>query len=306
MAIAVASTSTVVGNDQDSLTITAPTGIAAGDKLVIAVAAGSLDNVITSTGFTESFSYQFNAFGVGEDGGFTVLYKTAVGADESATNYTISNTNTGRLGAAVMLRITGLNAGDPVFAFDTGAVNIPANTVDVSESFTASRPTDSIMCILATMFGDNTSAGEISFTNYSVTSGESNPSWTEVLDEDQFDTGGANNYYGAMGFAYANSTNNTDITGYGFRYQEVSSLDDSYQGIYAFFTIQEPASASGSNVLVTTDTTLFSASGTTGATGTTELLTTTTETFTASGQGRRSTTWTNETRPSTTWNNEPK
>lgn len=303
MAVAVASTSTVTGNDQDTLTITAPSGIATDDLLLIVASGGTYS--VTSTGFTEVHSASVNGPNVGQDGQLNVLYKIAVLADESATDYTLATAADGQLGAAAMFRITGWNTGDPLRIKRSGTTFV-RDGEDLELSIGVSgvdRPTSQINFIATSAFDNDSMVGEYGVSNYSITSSDANPTWTEVIDHASYQTGDSLSRHGTLAVAYATSTDTSDVTAFGFDI-DTTSLDETAYIAYTYFTIHTPQSDSDSNTLITTDTTLFTATGTTSASASNTLLTTTTTVNNQSGTATSLTQWTNDSEPSTTWSNE--
>jgi len=305
MAIAIASTSTASANDSTSVTVTAPTSIATDDLLVIVATCGG--NIThTSTGFTQAYTHYYNGPSAGQSGRITVLYKKAVLADESEANYTVTGDLSNRMGGVAMFRVTGFSPEtDPVFDYAVGNVSIPDADVTVNDSVSISRPTQGASFIAATMYDNDSFTGEILYQNFQITSTDSNPTWTTLDVDDNFQTGDGSNYYGSFSMGYATSSDTSAISAYGFDYN-VTSLDEAARGIYTLFTILTPANASGGNTLLTTTGTLFTATGATGGSGGNTLLTTTGTLFSQTGSGTSPTQWTNEAKPSTTWVNEQK
>lgn len=312
MAVAVGSTSTVQDNNANSLIITAPSSIAAGDMLVCIVASSSGNSDtptdIEITGFTKSYEYAYYGNSGGRGGSITVLYKLAVTADESATDYIISEVAgvNGKLGAAAMLRITGFGVDvDPVITYGTGFGSFYDQDVTVNKGITAPRLSSQVNILVATAWDDDSLNGFLAIRDYQITSSDSNPTWTEVMDVADL-TVYPTNYSGSFAVAYAESTDTSDVTSYGMVYDEIANHNDVATIIYSYLMIATPVSDSDSNTLLTTDTTIFSQTGTSAASGSNNLLTTTTAIQSQSGVGVDTDKWTATSKPSTTWSNTNK
>ncbi len=203
MALVVESTSTATANDANSLTINKPTGTAE-DDLLLLLANGNGLTKPTSSGFTESASEVYNG---AIDMTVGILYKIA-GASEPST-YTVNVAN-GVCGGATMLRISGwATTGDPVWGseningnHDTASATLSSGTIAID------RPSDNLVIILLGHIGDNA----VTSSNYTITTSGSNPSWTEVQDATYTVSSGT--YDMSIATAYANDTDNSDITGY--------------------------------------------------------------------------------------------
>ena len=203
MALVVETTSNAAGNNVGSVSITAPTGINTGDVLLIVACA---DAITTPTGFTRILDLN--------TGGVTrAFYKIAVLADESAANYTVTfGSNVG--GVATMLRISGWSSGNPLFnsisnqsTFSDG--NEPTSIGQTGLSLTRPSP-QLLLYISSVIVADSTS--DFSSSSYSVTSSDSNPTWTEVIDTEILFR--ANAAAATLAVAYANSSNTSTITAY--------------------------------------------------------------------------------------------
>jgi len=296
MAIAVASSSIIDGNDQTTLTVTAPTGITTGDLLVIIAASGNAVGV-TSSGFTESFSYD-NEYPSGRRGTHTVLYKYAVSADESEADYDVVSDTAFYLGAVVMLRVTGgVTAGDPVFQHhDSNGVVSTSDGLSVTEAVSVLRPTSQLNMLIATAWSSGNFSGELDNNNYTITSSDANPTWTELGDDSTvFQYTNAISWYGRLTVAYAASTDTSEVTEYSFDYFE-SSLDDTAGATWSYLTLHTPQNESDSNTLLETDTTLFAATGVTNTSASNVLLEVDPTFPVQSGEGVVPTSWTNTTK----------
>jgi len=307
MAVAIASAATATANGEDTVTVTAPASIATGDTLLIIATSSIETSTMTSPNFTESFSYKVGGIS-GRRGNITVLYKTAVSADETASNYTITNDNTGfgNMGGVVMYRITGAVTGDPVFSRATSNDFLSTSGgLDVDETVSLERPSQQLNFIVASAFCPSAlSSGEISVSSYEIVSTDSNPTWTESIDT-SFNVSDTQTWDANFAVAYAASTDTSTVTGYKFDYREIS-LDEPSLGMWAYFIIPSPLAASGTNTLTEATAETFEGSGVANTAGSNSLTETTAITFEQPGTGTSPTQWTNETKPSTTWVNETK
>lgn len=180
MAVTVASSSKADWTTTVPMTITAPSGIAVGDILVI-YAFGKWNNggTATSTGFTVVGS----ATNAAES--MTVLAKVADSSDAAAGTFTVTNYQTDTM-ALIMLRVTG---GDAVFTNYTtqqGVTDGVFNTLDVT-------PTNADSLLLFGMWNVPYTASAMG--GYAIVT--SNPSWTEEQE------GTGNNGFAVGPFAVA-------------------------------------------------------------------------------------------------------
>lgn len=283
MALVVESTSQASVDNSASVTVTKPTGVEVGDLLLI-LSHGSA----TCTGFSTAYSAN----------SLIVLYRIADSTDVSASNYSISHGGSTLSGAAAMLRVSGWVAGNPVYGSDSAPTVSQdlSDPVVFSETFTSARPSDnSLMIILASISSDSVSG---SFSSYTVTSGESNPAWTEIIDV-QIDTNTSASQ-AIFAAAYALTTNNSDISAWGVT--GVGGTGGAADFFRAnFVVINAPQSAQGTNALLSVSPTLFAPTGSAGAIGTNALLEVSPTIPTQSGKGISQTQWTSATKNTTTW-----
>lgn len=224
MAVAVASHSPMVASNYptDSVVVTAPTGITTGDLLVILVGGkgigsptGSpLENynqnsgVATCTGFTEGYYHSYDYVANSTAGGearFNALWKIAVLADESATDYTVQHNSLDYGGAAIMFRITGWPGGNPFgHGHNAYATFTPAIDENLDASTTTLRPAQQVMI----MYCVSETEGIFTF-DYSGQSSTPSYTWTEAGEID-YTTSVANDS-GAFMVAYATSADTTNL-----------------------------------------------------------------------------------------------
>lgn len=292
MALTVQTTSTVDSTDTASVVIPAPSGIVIGDMLVAIVGVGQSASIGSPAGWTQSF-VNVNSSG-SLDSGVYFYYRVAEAADTSATNYTWT-TATLKAGGGAMLRIDGVTwLGDPLFnsfaqddSFASGATE--------SYTETSSKFAKSLLIMAGAGEGD-----ESSYSNYTITHGAANPTWTELADY----TTGSNSEVSFF-CAYAVTTDTSNVTAWGFDVA-TSSSGNPVVAALGFGVFTEPFDSAGTNALLSVSPTQFTQTGSAGTAGTNALHQPDPEFFTQSGKGTSPTVWTNEAKPSTTWTNEQK
>lgn len=212
MALAVASTSTASTNNANNVVVTKPSGVQAGDLLLIAV-PGLGGAAASCTGFTVAIN-EFADFPGGlQDLSMTLLYRIADSSDVSATNYTVDpGISSVDSGAVVMMRVTGWTSGNPVFASqrDTGSQDATSFTINPT-GLNIPRPAGCLLLMLNVFGANNSPYSTATFSGYSVTSGVANPTWIEVLDTTFQTSSGPT---GSFSLAYAITTSTTPITAF--------------------------------------------------------------------------------------------
>jgi hypothetical protein len=154
------------------------------------------------------------------------------------------------------------------------------------------RPTNNLLLAAFAHQSDNHG---VTMSNYQVTSGGSNPTWTEVQDT-TFDAASGGTEI-SIATAYANDTDLTDITE--FEADAASSTTGDPEGwAMLLLVIAEPSSTTATHALHTGSTGFFGNSTTFGGTGTHSVLATS-PTFPA-GAATAVTpgAWSNSSRPS--------
>lgn len=273
MAIVVESTSTASASNSASVVINKPTGVQVGDILLLAVSGAGLTTAYC-TGFTVAVNRQQNNPSGINDASITLLYRTADASDVSASNYTVvSYSSTKGTGACVMMRVSGLNPGNPVTGYVTSASYSDGATYNPGypEGMTPiPRPAAQTLMVMAVVHvGDSNYA---SYSNYDVVSGEANPTWTELLD---VDFGLEDNFYKCtFAVAYAFSTSTSDITAYNIdAASETTGDPDGFASFLAVIGL--PQNAPGTAALLQGTPTFPAPTSGGGTSGTAALLTTT-------------------------------
>lgn len=289
MALVVESTSTASVNSSASVTVTKPTGVVSGDLLLILSYDGA-----TCSGFSTAYS------GVG----VTMLYKIADSGDVSASNYSVAHGGSTNSGIAVMMRVSGWVSGNPVYASDyvSGSQDSTSPLVLSSSGLSIQRPSDNCLMIFLNQIGSD-ALGAATWASYGVTSGESNPSWTEVFDGVcEVGSGSADN---SVSVAYATTTNNTPITA-----RTVTASSDTTGGTDFFrshlLILNAPNSETGTLPLGSVEVTDFNPAISTNTAPTLALGNVSITDYAPTADAREVTQWTNSDKPSSTWTNSEK
>lgn len=295
MAIAVLSTSTATSSNADSLTITKPTGVSVGDTLFL-IASGQGGHP-ACTGFTSLLTPSYDGGGA-IDAYVNILYRIADSSDVSASNYSVTLSGANTLGSAVMLRTSGWVSGNPLFASATkgDSVDSASYTVD-SGTISLSRPSQQLLILAGHHFSEDNNAD---YSNYTLVSADSNPTWIEVIDSDY--TTQANTYDNSFFVAYALSSNTSTITGYTIDVSSATSGGaDSY--ITALAVICSPLSQTVSNATFAVSPVTFSTLTASTQEPENDFHEVSPNFPEQSGVVRNPTVWTNPDKPSTTYTN---
>jgi hypothetical protein len=165
---------------ENSVVVTKPTGVSVGDLLLIVASTGA-STTITSSGFTEAYAAVYDAPGGIADTGVRVLYKIADSGDVSASNYTVSyGQYTGS--AAAMLRISGWVSGNPVYQSAYAGTYSSGNGSVSATGLSLVRNTQQIALMIGASYDNGDSDYYKDESNRSITSADSNPTWTEVCN----------------------------------------------------------------------------------------------------------------------------
>jgi hypothetical protein len=257
-----------------SQVITKPSGVVAGDFLVCVVGVFGYAGATTPT--ISSFTTKvFHGTTTDVDNAIAVLYKTADSGDVAASNYTITQGTAIDVGPAVMYRISG-SANEIVWYSVDGAG--------------VTRNNDQVLIMVAS---EGNATSPTAFSGYTITSLDSNPTWTEDLDDTYVSVTGDDLTFAS---AHASTTNTSAITAFSLTGGEDVSV---------LLVIPATKSATGTNALLAVDPTFFANTASVGTTGTNALHTVDPTFPTQSGRAK-SNIWTNETKNTTTWTNEDK
>jgi hypothetical protein len=292
MALAVASTAIATTISATTVVVTKPTGVQVGDLLVI-LASTHLDSGSppTCSGFTSKIS-------VGSGSGLNpkvvsaILWRIADASDVSASDYTVNGA------IATMMRITGWTSGDPFFFTDSEGFEVTASPTSLGNSVTAQRPTSSIMLIVSGT-GTRTTDRNPTWASYSVTSGESNPSWTEVQDA-EFRYNGSD--YGGQAVAYATTSNTSNVTAWAATMTGPVSTNR-VTAIFAIICEPQNVTTDIAHQAITPTQFGVTASQVNVATDIAHQNIPVTQNGIAT-VAKQPTQWQNETKPSTNWNND--
>lgn len=204
MALVVESTSTAVVSNADNVVITKPTGVAVGDLLLL-VATGSGSTAPTCTGFTMILS---NTLSVRPF--IALFYRIADASDVAAANYTVALSGATSSGGAAMLRVSGWATGNPIHLSALASNTQDAGDWTVSSgAISLTRPSQQLLLMAGDFFSDDNYS---TFSNYTIVSGDANPTWTELVDSTYDTSSGINKK--SFFVAYAVTTNTSTITEY--------------------------------------------------------------------------------------------
>lgn len=270
MALSVASTSSNMVYNSNTVTVTKPTGLAEGDFMV-AVSFGYQSGSSTPdlpTGWT-SISTD-NSTAVGN----RLMYKEADSSDVAATNFTFTINTTSENFGAVIMRI----ASD-----DSSVIGL----LDESDL----TPTDLKQRTGGVIVAVNKDSGSIQhedkYTGYTISG--TNPTWTQ-----QYEKFNNNDYI--VDVATAVCVSDSDITSF-----SVSTGTISHGGLTTF---AEVTNAAGTTALLSVQPTFLGIAGTSNTAGTVDILSVSSSLFDITGRVKNPV-WTDQEKPSTpTWTNQ--
>jgi hypothetical protein len=229
-----------------------------------------------------------------------MLYRIADASDVSASNYTVGLVGTTNSGAATMLRVSGWVSGNPIYASATATDSQDSASYTITSStLSLARPTQQLLIVAGIHRSEDHYAD---FSNVTMTSGHSNPSWVAAATNQDFETGSGADFSTFFVY-YANPTITSTITQYSI---DVASSITGGNDVTATFlaVICSPQNQTGTHTLHSADADFFAPTPEVGTSGTNNLLEVDAEFFDASGKVTNTTNWTNETQPTTTWVNE--
>lgn len=171
----VQSTSTNTNENSTTIVVTAPSGISEGDLLLAYYISWDTSDLthVTPSGWTK-----LEGLNGGTDGEFSIFYKIALVADESAANYTFTSTGAApETNAAAILRIDGVAAGVEIQASDAVEDTTPGTSY--SETVSATPLGNDTLVILGFGTVDLNVVGVVTTSGYASTPTET---YTELLD----------------------------------------------------------------------------------------------------------------------------
>lgn len=301
MSLVVETTSAASGTNTSSIVVTKPVSVDIGDLLVIVVGGGgaaapSEDIRFSCSGFTSGFANQNDPGGSTSVSSVEILYKIADSSDVSASNYTVT-TGARFVGGVAMFRISGWVAGNPVYNSASSGVYQDGG-ITIADTISIPRLGQQLLIMFGNTITTSSEGGVFSFASYQVTSTDSNPTWTELIDA---------NYYASTSnarffCAYALSSDVSTLTQYGF-IKTGDSVANEETTVYALACIFTPVSVNASNALFQVSPISFTA-----LTGSTQELLNdfheiTPDIFEQSASSTNPTQWTAESKPSTSWEN---
>lgn len=239
MALVVESYSSGTATSSNNVTVTKPTGVTAGDLLVII--GNSSSSSFACSGFTSGDTWLYDGGGAVSDCEVRLLYRIADSSDVSASNYTVTGDSSNN-GIVVMFRISGWSSGNPIYQSAAAGWAPTVSGTHTVSGLSIPRVGNQILIMVGASYDDADSDYIGNFASYTVTSGDSNPSWTEVVDTN-VTTGSGGLGKKSLGVAYATTTSTSTITSFAFGYTEFDA-DDEAGAIGVLITIEEPISAS--------------------------------------------------------------
>lgn len=282
MALAVASTSTAVESPYDgTVVVTKPSGVEAGDLLVI-VAGGNAETYNpTCSGFTQSFSFGHDSGNSGNPTGFALLYRVADSSDVSASNYTVTGAATA---AVTMFRITGWTTGNPIFDYgtrETGTASSSPQTI--SGSVDVDTPNNQLLIF---GMGAGGEGGPVNLSSPAISPNDI--TWTTLTELDT--ANGANTWQAAFRVAHGTRSSTSDITSFSFTSDTTDSDETTVIGFIA--AIIEPTNATGTPALHTASPTFFGVAGLVGGSAVLSLESFSPTFFDVTGSAATPTAWT--------------
>lgn len=258
------------------LTINKPTGLAAGDLLVVYLS----NNNGSGSGTWTTPTNWTNVTSAGNTGTWVAcMAKVADSADAAASNFSFTSNGAGD-GIGILLRVSG--------TFSNPANNI-VGTSNISGLTTTG--VDPSLGGALFMFGSIATAGTAGgvFSTYAVTT--DNPTWTEIVD-DRYNDLREIHFFASWGTRSASTaTGNSSVL------EEVGGTN--YGGI--LIALMEDTSASGNHTLLTMTSEVFDNTINLSTTGSHNILAMSSNVFDSSmevdqwsGQSKTSATWTNQ------------
>ena len=202
MAVVVESTATATNNGGSSLTITKPTGLTEGERLVfVGSVYDSADTIDTKSGWTlltshTNLSMEHN-----------IQWKFASASDVAASDFTFTCSDVCTVLSGALLRVTG-DATNENFGTPDNDVDTSASSTTLSFSTTSSPSEDGSLFIMA-VGGANLNNGATTVGSYTASDGTI--SWTELYDNG-IDSGTVDPVVAA---AYGVQSSATALTTYG-------------------------------------------------------------------------------------------
>ena len=288
-----------------SVTVTKPTGVAIGNLLMIFAAGGPTRNY-ASTGFTEIYDEFYDGPGGIDDSGLQVFYKIADSGDVAASNYSVTGGGSAEGSVVAMVRISGWDTGNPIYQSDHGGFTNSTSGTFTRSGLSLPRVSQNLMFMVMTSYDADDSDYYGDATTLTVTSSDTNPSWTEVCNIKAVTNASTGVSAKSMTIGYAATTGSTTVTGFSFAYTEYDN-DEGAGGFGGLLILNQPEDASGTNTLHTATPIVFNNAGVdVGGNGTNVLLEPIPDMFSQSGRDETPTVWTPEVKTPATWTPELK
>lgn len=238
MALAVASTTNGTSTSSTTVVVTKPSGVASGDLLII-VGNSSAGSSFTCPGFTVGGDWAWDAPGGLGDPSVRLLYRIADSSDVSASNYTVTGA-TNQMGILSMLRITGWSTGNPVFGSAYEGWDPSSSGTRTITGLSIPRLSQSVVFLVTASYDDGDSDTIGNIRTQTLTSADSNPTWTEIIDSN-VTVGGSGVGKMSLSVSHATTTSTATITGYSFQYDD-QDADDAAGALSVLIVMNEPNS----------------------------------------------------------------
>lgn len=238
-----------------TVVVTKPTGVSVGDLLLI-VAPSNGGGSLSCSGFSSAYSATYDAPGGIADSTVHVLYKIADSGDVSASNYSVTYVDA--VGAiAAMLRISGWVSGNPVYQSAYAGTYSQSNGSVSASGLSLARNTQQIALMIGASYDNADSDYYKNESNRTITSSDSNPTWTEVCNLGPV-TNSVNGLSAlTLNVAYATTSFSSTVTGFSFAYEEFDA-DETASIIGVLLLLNAPVNATVSNALFQTSPVTFS------------------------------------------------
>ena len=282
------------GSSTDTIVIDAPTGVEVGDLLIAVLSAYSVDgsgagSVDLKSGWTDAVTDE-----LGNDIGQSIQYKVADSSDALAASFSFSKSTSTDLFVGYIIRASGQNTLTPLGTSDWyEEENVNSTAYDATvDAYTPG--VDGALVVLN--LGGMSTTGAGATRTFSAFGGVTNVSFSSAGYN-----GGGTDGSGGVTVASVYGVQSTSAEIDGFTATSSQGYQD-YCGQIAIFL--PPKDATGTNTLVTTDTEIFTHSGTCdGVTGNT-LAEATGEAVEQTGRGEAPQQWTEPTKSTDNWTNK--
>lgn len=277
------SLSSASSDNTGSLTITKPTGLAVGDRMVAGILvdrdAGATASVSTPSGWTQEALLDLESLG---RNALAVYSKTATSGDVAASDFTFAGS-----GSTASMTMTGILLRVSNWGGSAGLTSNTSVAASTTMTMTGVTPSPAVASSLYLVFAGRISSSPLSVSVSSVAIATSNPTWTERAE-----VSGNGNTYDTTLAAYTATRTETTATGtYTVTYNNTTNLGSGAVAIILHTPINGSISVSDQKVAAYAYSPITD--GTVDAIATDPTLTESNPAI-----------WTNEATATTTWTNE--